>query len=88
MGGDFEYANAFENFDSTDRLIAYFNKYHGDKYQLHYSTPSWFIESLYAQGKTWPTNYYDMVPYGDEKNAYWSGFYTSRPNQKKFIRDG
>lgn len=32
MGEDFNYANAFENFNGIDRLVAYFNKYHGDKY--------------------------------------------------------
>lgn len=29
MGEDFYYANSFENFDNTDRLIAYFNKKYG-----------------------------------------------------------
>lgn len=34
MGGDFYYSNAFENFFSTDKLIDYFNKKYGTKYQL------------------------------------------------------
>ena len=29
FGGDFEYANAYENFHNNDRLIAYFNKKYG-----------------------------------------------------------
>lgn len=29
-----------------------------------------------------------MVPYADAPHAVWSGFYTSRPNLKGYIRDG
>ena len=29
-----------------------------------------------------------MFPYSDEKNEFWSGFYSSRPNSKKQVKDG
>lgn len=32
MGNDFTYMNAYENFDSTDRFIKYFNKLYGEEY--------------------------------------------------------
>jgi len=35
----------------------------------------------------WPVKQDDFFPYADRKNAYWTGFFTSRPNLKKTIRD-
>ena len=29
-----------------------------------------------------------MFPYSDNLNDYWTGYFTSRPNSKKIIRDG
>jgi len=29
-----------------------------------------------------------MFPYSDNKDEFWSGFYTSRPSTKKYIKDG
>ena len=62
-------------------------------YTLKYSTPSEYIESLKAfqnstpSFKGWPVKVDDMFPYADSKTAYWTGYYTSRPNFKKMIKD-
>ena len=29
-----------------------------------------------------------MMPYASSENNYWTGFYTSRPNNKSFVRHG
>ena len=52
-----------------------------------YSTPSKYIDALNSLNVTWPTSYYDMVPYSDDDQSFWTGFYTSRANSKKIIRD-
>ena len=30
----------------------------------------------------WPVRYDDMFPYADREDAYWTGYFTSRPNAK------
>jgi alpha-mannosidase len=49
-----------------------------------YSTPTIYIDAVYAEKRTWPTNYNDMLPL----NSYgvWSGFYSSRANLKEYVR--
>lgn len=87
MGGDFSYANAHLNFLSMDRLITYFNA-NVKNITLMYSTPSDYLKAVKAANVTWPTNYDDMMPYADNPNDFWSGYFTSRANQKIYIRDG
>jgi hypothetical protein len=55
---------------------------------LLYSTPGNYLDALIAQNITWPTKYDDMMPYADNPDEYWSGYFTSRANSKKQIRDG
>jgi lysosomal alpha-mannosidase len=43
---------------------------------------------LISQNITWPTKYDDMFPYADSPQEYWTGYFTSRANSKKQIRDG
>lgn len=53
-----------------------------------YSTPSKYIEAVNSLNIAWPTRYADMFPYADVPEDYWTGYFTSRPNSKKQIRDG
>ena len=39
-----------------------------------------------TKGIEWPTNKNDFFPYADDQESYWTGFYTSRTNQKGYIR--
>ena len=88
LGGDFTYQNAFENFDNTGRFIEYFNKKYGQEFQIEYSTPSKYLDAIIAANFTLPVTYTDIVPYADIPNSFWTGYYTSRPNLKKYVRDG
>jgi len=37
---------------------------------------------------TYPVKYDDMFPYADGDKDYWTGYFTSRANSKKQVRDG
>lgn len=37
---------------------------------------------------TWPSKTQDFLPYSTDNHTYWSGYFSSRPTQKKYIRDG
>jgi hypothetical protein len=90
MGEDFCFQNAPEFFASSDRLIDYWNTniMSQTNIELKYSTPSMYIDDLAALDRSWTTRYDDMFPYADNDVTYWTGYYTSRANSKKFIRDG
>ena len=85
MGGDFAFMNARQNFRSHDNLIEYFNS-HYDDVTLLYSTPGMYVDALKAENITWPSKTTDMMPYADQLNEYWSGYFTSRANSKSQIR--
>ena len=72
---------ANKNFELMDGLIEYFNKHYEDV-NLQYSTPETFIKAVHAQNITWASKTTDMFPYADKPGAYWTGYYSSRPNAK------
>jgi hypothetical protein len=88
MGGDFKFMHAYWYFANSDRLIEYYNANEGAKnnIRLIYSTPSMYVAALAAQNIKWPTKYDDIFPYADDADSYWTGFFTSRPNDKAKIR--
>jgi lysosomal alpha-mannosidase len=87
MGDDFCYMNAQMYFQSMDKLITHFNaKY--PNITLLYSTPSDYIDAIKSLDVEWPTKYDDMFPYADAENSFWTGYFTSRANDKSFIRRG
>jgi alpha-mannosidase len=53
-----------------------------------YSTPYTYIKALQSLDVTWPTKYDDMFPYADKPYAYWTGYFSSRANDKEYIRRG
>lgn len=88
FGDDFRYMNAAQNYQSMDNMIAYMNKYHSDKYFFRYSTPSEYIDAQQKHNVAWPTKYDDMMPYSDAPLNFWTGYFTSRANDKGYIRTG
>lgn len=85
-GDDFFYSNAALTFKNLERTMEYFNKTYSDMVLL-YSTPSEYINALKADTAVeWPVKYADMFPYADQKEDYWTGYFTSRADAKKQVR--
>jgi hypothetical protein len=86
FGDDFRYINAMQNFRSMDKIINYVNENYKDQFNLFYSTPSQYVDAIAAQDVTWPTKYDDMFPYSDGPVSYWTGYFSSRANDKEYVR--
>lgn len=88
MGDDFNFMNAKQYFESSDRMIRYFNENYSEKnnIKLIYSTPSMYVDALAQLDEQWPTKYDDMFPYSDCVNCFWTGYFSSRANDKGYVR--
>lgn len=89
MGDDFRFQNAHKYFSSSDNMINYWNEHMMDStnIELIYSTPSMYIDAIAADNIEWPTKYDDGFPYADGDTAFWTGYFSSRANAKKYMRD-
>jgi alpha-mannosidase len=55
---------------------------------LFYSTPSIYTASKLAQeGVAFSTTTTDFFPYGSQPHSFWTGYFTSRPALKGYVRD-
>ncbi|XP_037957645.1 lysosomal alpha-mannosidase isoform X2 [Teleopsis dalmanni] len=90
MGDDFNYENAVMNFKNMDKLIKYVNERQavGIKINVFYSTPSCYLNAVHESKLTWPNKTQDFFPYSSDWHTYWTGYFSSRPTQKRFERDG
>ncbi|CAN1816166.1 Probable alpha-mannosidase At5g66150 [Linum perenne] len=84
MGDDFQYQFAESWFRQMDKLIYHVNK--GGEINVLYSTPSIYTDAKNAANQSWPLKTDDYFPYADRDNAYWTGYFTSRPGFKRFVR--
>ncbi|KAM7472128.1 hypothetical protein LguiA_010311 [Lonicera macranthoides] len=51
-----------------------------------YSTPSIYTNAKHAANESWPLKMDDFFPYADAVNRYFTGYFTSRPALKGYIR--
>ncbi|KAG5887528.1 hypothetical protein JTB14_022140 [Gonioctena quinquepunctata] len=86
MGGDFTYELALEQFINMDKLIKLFED--DEKYNVFYSTPSCYIQAVNKEKPTLEVKTDDFFPYASANYEYWTGYYSSRPNSKRFERIG
>ncbi|TGZ60622.1 hypothetical protein CRM22_008433 [Opisthorchis felineus] len=91
MGCDFTYENANTNFKNTDKLIKYVNarQEQGSRINLLYSTPHCYtlaVNEAFNKSRKIERRRGDFFPYASGPFSYWTGFYTSRPALKGFIR--
>ncbi|XP_062200686.1 alpha-mannosidase [Phragmites australis] len=84
MGDDFNYQYAESWFRNMDKLIHHVNK--DGRVHALYSTPSIYTDAKHASNESWPVKYDDYFPYADSTNAYWTGYFTSRPTFKRYVR--
>jgi lysosomal alpha-mannosidase len=88
MGGDFQYQSAEKNFVNMDKLISGFQG--NDQINLIYSTPSCYIQAVNDEAASKNIEFTvktdDFFPYASESHCYWTGYFTSRPNAKRFER--
>uniref|UniRef100_J3KV59 Alpha-mannosidase n=1 Tax=Oryza brachyantha TaxID=4533 RepID=J3KV59_ORYBR len=84
MGTDFKYQYAESWFRQMDKLIHYVNK--DGRVNALYSTPSIYTDAKHAENVPWPLKTNDFFPYADDPNAYWTGYFTSRPALKRYVR--
>uniref|UniRef100_A0A0X3NSR3 Alpha-mannosidase n=1 Tax=Schistocephalus solidus TaxID=70667 RepID=A0A0X3NSR3_SCHSO len=92
MGCDFTYENANQNFVNMDRLIRHVNSLQvtaGSNVNLLYSSPTCYTKAVnleFNRQGTMPSRGGDFFPYASSGSAYWTGYFTSRPALKYFIR--
>ena len=85
MGSDFQYMNARMWFQNMDKLMKYVNK--NSRVNAFYSTPSKFTKALYDAKLTWSVKTDDFFPYADCPSCFWTGYFTSRPALKGYVRE-
>lgn len=52
---------------------------------VFYSTPSCYLQAVHDAGLTWSTKSDDFFPYASDPNAFWTGYFTSRPALKYYV---
>ncbi|KAJ6837233.1 putative alpha-mannosidase isoform X1 [Iris pallida] len=84
MGTDFKYQYAKSWFRQLDKFIHYVNR--DGRVNVLYSTPSIYTDAKYKASESWPLKTDDFFPYADRANGYWTGYFTSRPAFKGYVR--
>ncbi|CAN1243886.1 Probable alpha-mannosidase At5g13980 [Linum perenne] len=51
-----------------------------------YSTPSIYTDAKHSAKETWPLKTEDFFPYADRANGFWTGYFSSRPALKRYVR--
>ena len=85
MGNDFAWQEAELWYDNLDKLIDGVNA--DGRMKTKYSTPSIYTAAKHAEALTWPLKTDDFFPYADSAHAYWTGYFTSRPALKRYVRE-
>lgn len=84
MGDDFNYASARQNFKNIDKMLEHLAD--DGRINAFYSTPLQYLEVVHEAGLEWELKTDDFLPYADHPHSYWTGFYTSRPALKRYVR--
>jgi hypothetical protein len=88
-GDDFAFRRANMKYSSMDKVIKLINE-NINIYNMRilYSTPSRYISTIkHNIKKNYTRKYDDFLPFGDKEYSYWTGFYSSRPGLKLYVRE-
>lgn len=86
MGSDFQYQAAENWYVNLDKIIHYANL--DGRVNVFYSTPEAYVAAKASERSvTWPLKTDDFFPYADGPHMFWSGYSTSRPALKRFVRE-
>lgn len=93
MGSDFHYSAAASWFKNLDKLMDAVNEHSQRntnstkrRISVFYSTPHEYVKAKASYDKEWPVKVDDFFPYSDAVEAFWTGYFTSRPTSKRYIR--
>eukprot|EP00039_Didymoeca_costata_P021504 m.344721 g.344721 ORF g.344721 m.344721 type:complete len:1047 (-) comp25011_c0_seq1:126-3266(-) len=89
LGGDFQYMAAPHWYNNLDKMIHYVNL--DGRVNAFYSNMSAYVASKQISTSDegnieWPLKTDDFFPYADNPHAFWTGFFTSMPALKRYVR--
>jgi alpha-mannosidase len=88
MGDDFDYGAAAMNFASMDKLVHYVNLNSSlTGLNMFYSSQAAYAEARLGMVTPLSLKTADGFPYADSAHSVWSGYFTSRPALKGYVRD-
>ena len=103
FGCDMAYVDAEMNYIITDQLFEVWNELgYNDEIEIIYSTPTKYLASMKevnyeweeekgskvpAEHHGWPIRKDDSFPYSQSNDIFINGFYSTRPQIKKSIRE-
>ena len=95
LGEDFSYSKSNDwdlIYTNFKKLMHFMNKQKSWNVTIKFGTIREYFNIVKENDQHFPSKYFpiisgDFFPYSDWNNEYWTGYYTSRPFQKQFLRD-
>ncbi|XP_052106571.1 alpha-mannosidase 2-like isoform X1 [Mytilus californianus] len=92
IGDDFRYDSLHEwdeQYNNYQRLMRYLNSRKDWNINVQFGTVADYFSLLKREGKkkSFPTLAGDFFPYSDQNYLYWTGYYSTRPFDKRFSRE-
>ena len=85
-GSDFAHQNSFQTMLQMDKLMDYINSNQTYNVTIFYSSLEEYIIAVNKLNLTWPLETQDFFAYESAAHQYWTGYYTSRPFLKAYVR--
>lgn len=67
-------------------VLTTFQQSQGSNINVFYSTPTCYAQSVINTKTEFPEKTDDFFPHANDVHSYWTGYFTSRPTFKDFIR--
>eukprot|EP01117_Protostelium_nocturnum_P009401 TRINITY_DN3354_c0_g1_i1.p1 TRINITY_DN3354_c0_g1~~TRINITY_DN3354_c0_g1_i1.p1 ORF type:complete len:900 (-),score=293.96 TRINITY_DN3354_c0_g1_i1:72-2771(-) len=85
-GYDFAHQEAGIDYQNMDKVIQYINSNKSLNMTLRYAVLSDYLEAVRSLNLVWQVREGDFFPHNDGDHSFWTGYYTSRPWTKIFLR--